>query len=136
MPQLPPMAVADPARVASSLQSGDLVLFSGQGLASDVVRVFTRSVWSHIGMVVRVRGIDQPLLLESTNLSESRDVLQGKPVRGIGLVPFIDKVRDYQGEVALRRRLGEPLSLARQRMLERLAYRQLNLEAEQRCERL
>ena len=121
MPQFPPMAVADPERVASSLRSGDLVLFSGQGLASDVVRVFTRSVWSHIGMVVRLRGIDQPLLLESTNLSESRDVLQGKPVRGIALVPFVDKVCAYQGEVALRRRLGDPLSPARQRLLERLA---------------
>ena len=66
-----------PLESACSLRTGDLLLFSGRGFTSEVIRVFTRSPWSHIGMVVHLPGNPDPLVLESTTLSESSDVTLG-----------------------------------------------------------
>ncbi|MDF1781990.1 MAG: YiiX/YebB-like N1pC/P60 family cysteine hydrolase [Alcanivoracaceae bacterium] len=123
MPQTPLLADVDPRDIAESLKTGDLLFFSGRGLASDVVRMFTRSYWSHIGIVVRLRGISEPLVLESTTLSDSNDLLRGRPVNGIGLVPFRNKISEYQGDVALRRFDGPSLTPPKLRMVERLALR-------------
>lgn len=38
------------------LQTGDIVLYSGTRLWSRVIRAFSRSKWSHVGMVVRMNG--------------------------------------------------------------------------------
>ena len=53
--------------IAPLLQTGDLVLFCGVGCSSGVVRWFTFSEWSHIGVVVRVceDDCDNIYLLES-----------------------------------------------------------------------
>ena len=123
MPTVPVMRVLDPGVASARLRTGDVLLFSGRGLASDTVRLFTRSYWSHIGIVVRIRGINQPLVLESTTLSETNDLFQGRPVSGVALVPFADRVNEYDGVIALRQWHGDALSPARQRMIERLALR-------------
>ena len=109
-----------PLESACSLQTGDLLLFSGRGFTSEVIRVFTRSPWSHIGMVVHLPGNPHPLVLESTTLSESPDVTLGRPVAGVALVPLADKLRGYTGTVALRRRHGPALSDRQQQLLVRL----------------
>ncbi len=54
-----------------TLRTGDLLLFSGRGFTSDVIRVFTRSPWSHIGMVLHLPGQPEPLVLESNKPSPS-----------------------------------------------------------------
>jgi len=109
--------------VARHLRSGDILLFAGRGLVSDTVRVFTRSHWSHIGMVVHLPEVPGPLVLEATTLSESNDVFRGVPVRGIGLVPFARKVQEYPGEVALRQRVGPSLDETQEKLLRRLVQR-------------
>lgn len=121
LPACPRLEEVDAKTISSLVQTGDLLLFCGRGFTSNIVRYFTRSHWSHIGIVVRLRGIPEPLVLESTTLSASNDLFKGVPVRGVGLVPLAQKVEQYDGEVALRRRHGEPLSLSRQKMVERLA---------------
>lgn len=123
LPSAPALPVVHPAQVARHLRSGDILLFAGRGLVSDTVRVFTRSHWSHIGMVVHLPDVPGPLVLEATTLSESNDVFCGAPVRGIGLVPFACKVREYPGEVALRQRVGPPLDYAQEKLLRRLVLR-------------
>jgi len=115
-----------PLESACSLRTGDLLLFSGRGFTSEVIRVFTRSPWSHIGMVVHLPGNPDPLVLESTTLSESSDVTLGCPVAGVALVPLADKLRDYPGTVALRRRHGPPLSDRQQQLLARMVKRLLH----------
>ena len=52
-----------------SLETGDVLLFSGRGPVSAVIRVFTRSPWSHIGLVVRLPGYPEPLVLEALRLN-------------------------------------------------------------------
>lgn len=58
----------------NDLQTGDIVLYSGTRLWSRIIRAFSRSKWSHVGMIVRMRG--ECWVIES---------LEGKGVRW---VPF------------------------------------------------
>lgn len=82
--------------------NGDLVLFSGRGLVSATIRLFTRSRWSHVGMVVR-GGDGELLMLEATNTAEAPDVVRGQAVRGVQVVRLAEKLANYDGEVVLRR---------------------------------
>ncbi|EKF75742.1 hypothetical protein A11A3_02697 [Alcanivorax hongdengensis A-11-3] len=91
-----------------------------------MIRVFTRSRWSHVGMVVCLPEQAEPLVLESTTLGESRDIMLGRPVPGVSLVPLSDKIREYPGEVALRRRHGPDLDSYQQRLLARMVQRLLH----------
>ena len=108
---------------ATALRTGDILLFSGRGVTSEVIRVFTRSPWSHIGMVVFLPGSKQPLVLESTTLGESADVRLGKPVAGVSLVALATKVRDYPGSIVVRRRHGPDLTHRQEKLLQRLLRR-------------
>ncbi|ASK33135.1 C40 family peptidase [Alloalcanivorax mobilis] len=108
------------------LDTGDLLLFAGRGVTSAVIRLFTGSRWSHIGMVVRLPGVVEPLVLESTGLSESADLHLGRPVAGVALVPLSRKLQDYPGEVAVRRWQGPPLRPAQRRLVARLVTRLLH----------
>lgn len=84
-------------------ETGDLVLFSGKGFISGAIRFFTRSRWSHVGMVIRDAVTGDVLLLESTITEESADTLLGRPVRGVQVVRLAEKLAVYDGTVALRR---------------------------------
>ena len=77
-------------------------------------------------MVVCLPGHPGPLVLEAAGCGESADLHLGRPVAGVTLVPLAHKLRDYVGEVAVRRRLGPPLSDARQRLARRLVARLLH----------
>ncbi|KAF0807516.1 hypothetical protein A167_02848 [Alcanivorax sp. S71-1-4] len=123
LPRCPQLEHSPPGPLAGTLRTGDLLLFAGRGPISDTIRFFTRSHWSHIGMVVRLPEHDTPLILESTTLSESADIHVGAPVAGVGLVPIMKRIEEYDGDIALRQRLGEPLTDAQQRMVARIARR-------------
>jgi len=84
-------------------QPGDLVLFSGLGLVSGTIRLFTGSHWSHVGLVLRDPESGELLLLESTVTDESADITLGRPVRGVQVVRLVEKLAVYEGDVALRR---------------------------------
>lgn len=89
------------ATLLAEARSGDLLLFSGKGFISGVVRLFTGSRWSHVGLVMR-EG-EQLLVLESTITDESVDTVLGEAVRGVQVVSLIDKLGAYEGTIALRR---------------------------------
>lgn len=112
-----------PAFQFAPLETGDVLLFAGRGFTSAVIRLFTRSPWSHIGMVVRLPGEPEPLVLESTGMSESADWRLGRPVGGVALVPLSRKLADYPGDVAVRRREGAPLGQREQRLITGLVRR-------------
>ena len=120
------LVIPDSAPSVPTPQTGDILLFAGRGLVSSTIRLFTRSRWSHIGMVVCLPGDDRPLVLEAVGASESADLHLGRPVAGVALVPLADKLRDYPGDVVLRRREGAPLCPRRQRLVARLVRRLLH----------
>jgi len=77
------------------LKSGDLLFTSGDYLASQLIREFTDSPWSHVGIVFRVDAIDRVLVLESVEDTGVRfaplskylsDYEGGKPYRGRAVI--------------------------------------------------
>jgi hypothetical protein len=92
------------AQMRDQLKTGDLVLFSGRSFAARLVRGFTGSRWSHVGLVVRLPEMPQtPLLWEATRASKVHDIIEGKPFDGVQLVALDDRIASYQGLVAVRR---------------------------------
>jgi cell wall-associated NlpC family hydrolase len=78
---IPAMTYAD---LRPTLQSGDLLFCSGNYLVSKLIRKFTKSPWSHIGIVLWATQINRVLLLESVE-----DV-------GVRLAPLSKYVLDYE----------------------------------------
>lgn len=89
--------------IRETLGTGDIILFSGKGGISSLIKRFTMSRWSHIGMVVRAAEWDMVLLWESTTLSTIVDLETQTARKGVQLVPLSDRVAGYDGEMAVRR---------------------------------
>ncbi len=93
--------------VRDDLNTGDIVLFSGSGVISKTIQYFSRSFWSHIGMVIRDAEWDMLLLWESTTLSKVKDVESRGQRQGVAIRPMSDRLRDYPvGKVAFRKLEG------------------------------
>ncbi len=84
-------------QIRASLQTGDIVLFSGKGIISSIIKFFSNSEWSHLGMVVRWDDLNVIQLYESTTLSK----LSGR--KGVQLVSLRDRINTYKGKIAIRR---------------------------------
>jgi hypothetical protein len=85
------------------LQTGDLVLFSGKGEISSIIKWATKSDKSHVGMVLRIPEYDMVLLWESTTLNNVEDIESGNERKGVQLVPLSERIRKYNGDVTVRR---------------------------------
>jgi cell wall-associated NlpC family hydrolase len=71
--------------VRDELRSGDLVFCSGSYFFSGLIQRFTKSVWSHVGIVYRDDHLQRLFILESeTGI-------------GVRLVPISKYLRDYHG---------------------------------------
>ena len=90
-------------KMRMGLKTGDIVLFSGKGGISDWIKWFSSSSWSHVGMVLKLSGWDMLLLFESTTLNSIKDVETGRAVRGVQLVPLSERIKTYNGKIAIRR---------------------------------
>jgi len=68
------------------LQTGDLVFCSGSYFFSQAIQKFTRSVWSHVGVIYRDPTLQRVFILESETLI------------GVRLAPLSKYLRDYHGK--------------------------------------
>ena len=91
------------SEIRESLKTGDLVLFSGKGRISGMIRWFTGSIWSHIGMVIRSKEFDMLLLWESTTLSKIKDIQSNTAKQGVQLVALSERINTYDGVIGIRR---------------------------------
>ena len=80
--QLP---ILDYAQVRDQLRTGDIVFCSGSYFFSKTIQWFTRSVWSHVGIVYRDDNLLRIFVLES------------EIAIGVRLVPLSKYLRDYHG---------------------------------------
>lgn len=88
----------------SNLRTGDIFLFSGKGWVSNIIKLFTFSNVSHVGMViVDTQKYSEPMLWESTTLSNLKDYESGKPKAGVQLVSVRERIATYNGTITLRR---------------------------------
>ena len=90
-------------------RTGDMILFSGQGIASTAIKMVTRSEWSHIGMSIWIKDWDLLACWESTLMSNVEDIESGFIRKGVMLVPLAVRIRAYVGRVVVRR-LRRPLN--------------------------
>lgn len=94
--------------IKHTLDSGDLILFGGEGPVCMRIKSWTGSRWSHVAMVYRTHGVKQPLLLESTALTLIPDSITGAMKAGVTLVDLDTWLKTYaEGEIAVRRLILE-----------------------------
>ncbi|QAA32137.1 hypothetical protein [Clostridium manihotivorum] len=77
--------------IKNELRTGDLILFHGMLISSEINELLTGSHWSHVGMVVRpedlgIKSTDKLLLWESNTLVNLEDVELNKTKIGPMLV--------------------------------------------------
>ncbi len=89
------------SEIRNELKSGDMVLFSGGGFVSRMIQMFTRSEWSHVGLVIKDDWWDMLLLWESTTLSKIKTV-HGNVRQGVAIRPLSEVIENYDGEVGIR----------------------------------
>ena len=92
-------------KVRGSLDTGDIVLFSGTGFISRMIQTFSRSIWSHVGMVIKSVDWDMILLWESTTLSKIKDIESREQTQGVQLVPLSERVKCYANDKVAFRKL-------------------------------
>jgi hypothetical protein len=72
--------------IRGTLKTGDLLFCSGNYLFSTIIQRFTKSVWSHVGIVYYDASLDRMLVLESEKLY------------GVRVAPLSKYIRDYHGK--------------------------------------
>lgn len=96
--------------------TGSIALFSGNGRISTGIRVgqfaaghpWDCARWSHVGLLYREPLSGQVMLLESTTLSNHKDLLTGVPREGVQMVNFSTRLATYDGYVGIRIPTIEP----------------------------
>ncbi|TPW16851.1 MAG: hypothetical protein FD126_3788 [Elusimicrobia bacterium] len=89
--------------VRSRLATGDLVLFSGAGFFSGLLKWVIGARWSHVGVVVRTPSFPGRVMLwEATTLANLADAETGRSAAGVQLVPLSERLTLYEGEFKLR----------------------------------
>ena len=96
--------------IRATLKTGDIVLFSGKGHFSNLIKLGTFSKWSHVGMVLKLPEYDFLTLWESTGLTDIEDLDTNKPNVGVQLVPLSARGRKYSGDIAYRSLKGPALA--------------------------
>ena len=101
--QIAMLPVVPYARIRNELQTGDLLFASGNYVISKLIRKFTKSPWSHVGIIFPVKSPGGALLLESVE------------DRGVRFVPIGKYLKDYHRG----RPYNGPLVVARVRGLKK-----------------
>lgn len=96
-------------RLPPDLKTGDILLFSGRGGVSTSIKWATQSPWTHVGLVIAEPGRGFPCLWEASRDTNIDDLDSGHARPGVQLVPLQDRLREYEGRVALRRLLDVEL---------------------------
>lgn len=88
------------------LNTGDCILFSGNGPMSTAIKYSTGSPWTHVGMVIRERIV---LVWESNLTRVQRQLNDNLVSSGVQICDLGRRIEEYDGEIAVRR-LIDPLT--------------------------
>ena len=81
------------------METGDIVLFNGQYKGSKFIELLEQSEWSHVGIVVKTKEFDEPLLWEATSLTNIKDVIFNDHKKGVKLVNLKERLSHYGDEL-------------------------------------
>ena len=87
-------------QVRPQLQTGDIVLFSGRDPYSFLIRVATRSPYSHVGLVLHLPELNSVFLWESTTLIKT-PIFSGRQ-EGVHLILLSERLQTYNGRCVVR----------------------------------
>ena len=65
------------------VKSGDILFYSGEDEVSKLIRWATKSMWSHVGILIKLDGLDRILLLESVENVGVRIIPLSKYIKNI-----------------------------------------------------
>lgn len=95
-----------------NFNTGDIIIFSGNGIVPKAIRNVTKSKWTHVGMVLKdpdflvktppKKGL---FLIESDMPCSDKpcvDIETGKHMFGVNIVDLEERIKYYDGEVAYR----------------------------------
>ncbi len=86
-----------------TLETGDIILFSGRCKVARMIQVLTLCKWSHIGMIIKDENYDTPLVYEATHNDRVPGLDIGKKVKGVQVVKLTDRLEGYKGDMAVMR---------------------------------
>ncbi|EFL51574.1 conserved hypothetical protein [Solidesulfovibrio fructosivorans JJ]] len=101
--------------VRERLKTGDILLFSGKSRISEGIKFFSKSKWSHVGMVYRFCSPLDPqgsvFCWEATTLCNVKDADTGKLTKGVQRVELSERLERCfaQGYEIAVRPLSKPL---------------------------
>lgn len=114
------------------LETGDIILFNGNQCMSWLVKCFTESTWSHIGMVIKNPDflINKPGIVQGTYLfmSDSKaelDVDDNITKFGVQLVNLQDYITNYNGTASVRKLYSPNLTIDDKTKLMKSVYNTL-----------
>ncbi len=88
------LSLSDFTKTASH---GDLILFSGNGFDSDIIRFFSNNkTWSHVGILIELDK--RKYILESDRGNEF-DFFTRRSKNGVRLIPIEKKIENYGGSI-------------------------------------
>lgn len=76
--KFPTQKVTPYATLRNVIRNGDILLCSGSGIFSTMIQAATKSVWSHVGFILRLDNVDRVMLLESVESIGVRTVRLSK----------------------------------------------------------
>ena len=80
----------DYSSVREKMRPGDVIAFAGKGWVSHIIKLFTRSKVSHVGVVLNIDELGRVMVMESTTLN-------GK--RGVQINRMSRRLEQYKGNV-------------------------------------
>tara|TARA_B100000401_G_scaffold418263_1_gene341977 strand:+ start:48 stop:638 length:591 start_codon:yes stop_codon:yes gene_type:complete len=89
------------------LETGDIILFSGNYFLSYIVEYFTKSIYSHVGVVLKNPNLGDAkfkgiYLLES-GFENTPDPENHRIKKGVQIINLEDKIKNYRGRIYVRK---------------------------------
>lgn len=103
--------------VRNQLQNGDVLICSGSGVFSSMIQQATDSVWSHVGLILRIDSIERVMLLESVEPLGVRTIRLSKY-----LGDYSNNGKPYPGGIAVIRNRKFSQSIDKAKLTELAQY--------------
>lgn len=89
------------------LETGDIILFSGNYFFSHIVEYFTKSIYSHVGVILKNPNLGDATfkgiyLLES-GFENTPDPENNRIKKGVQIINFEEKFKNYKGRIYVRK---------------------------------
>jgi hypothetical protein len=94
-------------KLLETCNTGDLILFQGKSIISEIIKLSTNSVWTHIGIIIKnptfIKNCKKGIYLYVADGAYVIDKPSNKKLIGVQLVDLVDKLNNYEGTFYYRK---------------------------------